>query len=130
MNKIWSNESLFLLKTLKIPYIKQTSNWYDDSEDDDESEASCQTENHNVVEDGSESTKSDNEPGRNDTVENRAEPFDNPDDFFSKIDSRIHKCKEDWTKIRSVVDLIFSHLIAFSLLFSSFILRFVAHSIL
>jgi len=98
LNKIWSSESLFLLKTLKIPYIKQTSRWEDDDDSEDEDDDTCRVEER--VE-SNEAKQTVNEKEINCTIENDAEASDSLDGFFSMIDSRINKCKEDWTKIRS-----------------------------
>ena len=110
---------MFLLKTLKIPLIKQASKWEDDDSEDADSE---DEEDEDKTEDikksqdrleSSEINKQDNEQKGEDIIENGDEKFDNPSDFFSIIDSRINKCKEDWTKIKWV-SVFWVQLLAFS----------------
>ena len=86
---------MFLLKTLKIPYIKQASRWEDDDSEDEDDDA-CRVEQIEL----NEAKQSVYETETNSTIEKETETSDSLDGFFSMIDSRINKCKEDWTKIR------------------------------
>ena len=108
VNKIWSNESLFLLETLRIPYTRQPSKWEEESsgdDDDDVDDAGGGGKGGETVctNDGRKRNGEMNPDGNAENkvgVEQMAEMFENCSDFLSRIDTRIHKCKEDWTKIR------------------------------
>eukprot|EP00112_Aurelia_sp_Birch-Aquarium-sp1_P014549 Seg3151.1 transcript_id=Seg3151.1/GoldUCD/mRNA.D3Y31 product="LysM and putative peptidoglycan-binding domain-containing protein 2" protein_id=Seg3151.1/GoldUCD/D3Y31 len=98
-NKIWSNESLFLLDTLKIPYVSQPQKWEEeDSDDEDHRETMDDKKMH-------EENKGENGPIETSEIELRSKSdeqnIENCNDFLNMIDGRINRCKEEWTKIRS-----------------------------
>ncbi|XP_065063962.1 lysM and putative peptidoglycan-binding domain-containing protein 1-like [Rhopilema esculentum] len=111
-NKIWSNESLFLLEKLKIPLAMKQKQWEDDSEDSDGDDDDDEQKSGKIVDKKSSTLKKNNkkEPENEEReseksktdMENGVEPkYDSCHDFLNMIDSRINKCKKEWTKIRS-----------------------------
>lgn len=101
LNKLWSNESLFLKDMVKIPCAIQPKKWQEDS-DDEEFDGDDSPRPSNVIQHTEVILENLTNPAKREEAKSEIKSQDeNRIDcnlFLNDIDTRINKCKDDWAK--------------------------------